>query len=114
MFTLNKQTKTKTNKLVIPYSVDGENVYCFDINNKTIILNIKDFDLNNKEQKKDVFVRPKQKELVIIEKVISQESITDELFEEVEDDELFEEVEDNDLIKGEDNSNGYIPDEEYV
>lgn len=111
MFTLNKQTKTRTNKLVIPYSVDGENVYCFDINNKTIVLNIKDFDLSVKENKKDVFVKPIQKELIKEEvkeeiKTIDQELIDDNLFE--------KEEENNDLIKREDNSNGYIPDEEYV
>jgi len=70
MLTLNKQIKTKKNKLVIPYSIEGDMVYCFDESKKTIVLKLSEFDLNKKTKKEEIMVKPimeMPKEVPVIE-----------------------------------------------
>lgn len=110
MFTFNKETLTKTGKKVIPFSVDGEIVYCFDLNKKTILLKLTDFDFNKPIEKKEIQVKemketfkPEIKEELIITEIVSQ---SDELFE--------EEIDDSFIDNSKDTSIKFIPDEEYI
>ncbi len=96
MFALNKKTKTKNNKTVVPYSVEGNLVYCFDDKNKTIVLNLEDFDLKKKEERKEIFVKP----MIIEDQLFETQTVQEELYTSPE--------------KGKDNNNGFVPDEEYV
>lgn len=49
MFKLNRSTKTKTGRTVVPYLVEGKVVHCFDKNKQVVNLELSDFDFKKKK-----------------------------------------------------------------
>lgn len=107
MLSLNKKT-TVNNKVVIPYAVEGNSVYCFDSDSKTIVLPLESFITKKVEPVVEKFVQPvlepKIEQIVEVQPAYQQEELFEK--EDIAED-LFQ-----DESKG--NNAGYIPDEEYV
>ena len=106
MFELNKTVRTLDGKLVKPFAIHGEIIYCSDRNGNTIKKKFSDFSFSSEKEKEVISVLPSKNEYVETDETKNE----DELFEEEEDsnDELHEPEEDsesNEEENSEDDSN---------
>jgi hypothetical protein len=58
MFRLNRECRTKSGEILVPYLVEGSYVYCYGRSGKTIVKELKEFDFGPEKSENMVVVTP--------------------------------------------------------